>query len=191
MPVRNGDLAAQRKGDTVYRYLFVLPGQSNLAMEEVSGLLHHRALQLFTLLARHFDRIVLEPFQGAVRPAGLANQDLICLVPSDPWSSLVVHLVLGFVEAGLQHLSPDTRLSLPKGGIQVEASKRSPDTQPGRLLALIRTDPAQVEWVPGTSRRRGQPQFQAVWLLGAEQVFSPRRTGTIAKSGSSARAEED
>jgi hypothetical protein len=175
----------------VYRYLFVLPDKVGLAVEEVSGLLHHRALQMFTLLARHFDRVVLEPFQGAVRPAALANRDLICLVPGDPWPSLVPHLVLGFVEAALQHLKPDTRLSLPKGEVIVEAVNRSPDTQPGWLLALIRTAPAQVEWVPGTSRRRGQPQFQGVWLLGAEEAVYTGRTGKITKGNSSARAEEE
>jgi hypothetical protein len=134
---------------------------------------------------------VLEPFQGAVRPAALGRRDLICLVPGDPWPSLVPHLVLGFAEAALQHLKPDTRLSLPRGEFGVEATVRSPDTQPGRLLALIRTDPAQVEWVPGTSRRRGQPQFQGVWLLAPETVVAPVRTGKITKCNSSARAEEE
>jgi hypothetical protein len=175
----------------MFRYLFVLPGKVPLAMEEVGGLVHHRAVQLFSLLARHFDRVVIEDFPGAVHPTALAERDLICFVPGDPWKSIILHLVQGFVAACLHHLAPDTRLSLPKGELRVEAVDRSPDTQPGQLLALIRADAPQVEWVRGTSRRRVQSQLRAVWLLNAEEAVYSGPTGKIRKDNVSARSEEE
>src|SRR5262249_52471234 len=175
----------------MYRYLFVLPGKVPLALEETGGLVHYRAVQLFTLLARHFDRVVMEDFLGAVHPADLADRDLICFVPSAPGKPLVLRRVGGFGEACLHPLGPAPRLSLPRGELRVDAVERSPGTQPGQLLALLRTDALQVDWIPGTSRRRSPYQMRAVWLLHPEQSVYAGPTGKIRKDNVSARAEEE
>jgi hypothetical protein len=163
----------------MFHYLVVVPGKGQFAVEEVSGRLHHRALHLFRLLAVSFD-CVLEPLPRRLEPVIAGGCDLVLLLPASPMDSLATHLFQGFVEAALQALEGDDRLSLPKKEVALALSDQLSVPPADQLLGLIRVEGPQVEWLPGTSRRRTPgKRLLGLWRPVAKEPVYAGPTGTV------------
>lgn len=151
----------------MFQYLVVTNSRLQVKIAEDSGRILHRARAFLNLLKDNFPDIVFKRFKGRPLNPEFADLDLILVVPLQPDTNLLRHLIEGYCTSLINNLDPSTvRTSIPRQELRIELSGRGKggagtekilcnnfETLTKKLVAVLRCDAIDPAWVRGTRAR--------------------------------------
>jgi hypothetical protein len=173
----------------MYRYLFVSKGRDHFLIEEPSGQTLHLVLQFLHRMKIVFPEVVFTRFKGRLIPPEYAKLDLVFVVPKGAAPPLLGQIIEGFAHVTFNHPEPGTRIRSTGKQCKILIGRRTQrqcDAAPVEhsfaigskfLVALLRLDAIQTQWLPGTTSGRKPGKRRLAFFIdrAGEPLFDGKR----------------